>query len=250
MTHSKSLPMISILALAGSLSLGGCASSADPQMARARASVQTARDDQVVQTYAPTALREAEQSLTRAEQAQAEGADDEEVRHLAYVAEQEAAIAQYRALEERSQQQLATADQQMAQELEKLRAKRTDRGLVITLEDVLFEVNGSSLQPGARSELARLAEYLDQNPNSTVLVEGHTDNTGSSAYNMRLSELRADSVRDFLVANGVSPLRIRAVGYGETRPEAPNDNAAGRQQNRRVDIVIQDVAPVVRAKGG
>jgi OOP family OmpA-OmpF porin len=83
-----------------------------------------------------------------------------------------------------------------------------------------------------------------------VVIEGHTDNTGSPDYNLRLSQLRADSVRSFLIANGIAPLRMQAIGFGETRPEAPNDNAAGRQQNRRVEIVIQDVEPIVRASGG
>jgi OOP family OmpA-OmpF porin len=242
----------SMLVVGGSigLALAGCASGPDPQVLRARNAVQTARDDQYVQAYAPTTLREAEQALTRAEQADAEGADQEEVDHLAYLAEQEAAIARLRALEERSQQQLATTDEQIERELEELRAERTDRGVVITIEDVLFEVNRAELRPGAQSDLVRLADFLNQNPNSTVLVEGHTDNSGNAEYNLELSQLRALSVRDFLVANGISPLRVRAISYGETRPEAPNDNVAGRQQNRRVEIVIEEVEPIVRARGG
>src|SRR5918996_572627 len=172
------LSAASVPAIAGPvvLALAGCASGPDPQVAHAQAAVQTARDDQLVETYAPAPLREAEQALTRAEQADAEGEDEQEVDHLAYLAEQEAAIAQYRAIEEHSQQQLATADERMAQELERLHAERTDRGMVIRLEDVLFDVNGADLLPGAQSELQRLADYLRQNPNSTVLIEGHTDN--------------------------------------------------------------------------
>jgi len=242
----------SMLVVGGSIEivLAGCASGQDPQMLRARNAVQTARDDRYVQAYAPTTLREAEQALTRAEQADAQGADQEEVEHLAYLAEQEAAIARLRALEERSQQRLATTDEQIERELEELRAERTDRGVVITIEDVLFEVNGADLRPGAQADLVRLAGFLNQNPNNTVLVEGHTDDSGNAEYNLELSQLRAQSVRDFLVANGVSPLRVRSIGYGETRPEAPNDDVAGRQQNRRVDIVIQEVEPIVRARGG
>jgi outer membrane protein OmpA-like peptidoglycan-associated protein len=241
-----------MLVIGGSMGLvlAGCASGPDPQVLRARNAVQTARDDRYVQAFAPTTLREAEQTLTRAEQADARGGDQEEVDHLAYLAEQEAAIARFRALEERSQQQLATTDEQIERELEQLRAERTDRGVVITVEDVLFEVNGAELRPGAQSDLVRLADFLNQNPNSTLLVEGHTDNSGNAEYNLELSQLRAQSVRDFLVASGVSPLRVRSIGYGETRPEAPNDNAAGRQQNRRVEIVVEEVEPIVRARGG
>jgi OOP family OmpA-OmpF porin len=213
-----------------SLSVAGCASGPDPEVVRAKAAVEEARADQAVPEYAPAALRDAEQALTQAEQGQRQGLDDEEIDHLAYLAEQKAAIAQAQASAERSQDEL----------LQQLRAERTDRGLVITLEDVLFEVNGAELQPGAQTELLRLAEYLKRNPDRKILIEGHTDNTGNSEYNLQLSQLRARSVESFLLGNGVPADRVRAIGYGETRPEAPNDTAGGRQQNRRVEIVILD----------
>jgi outer membrane protein OmpA-like peptidoglycan-associated protein len=130
-----------------------------------------------------------------------------------------------------------------------LRAERTDRGLVVTLEDVLFEVNGAELQPGAQVEMLRLVDYLKRNPDHNILIEGHTDNTGSSEYNLQLSQLRAQSVESYLVASGVPAERIRAVGYGETRPEAPNDTASGRQQNRRVEIVILDAGQSLAGAG-
>jgi OmpA-OmpF porin, OOP family len=232
------------------LALAGCASGPDPQVARAQAAVQAARDDQLVLAYAPARLREAEQALTEAQAAVDEGADEQEVDHLAYLAEQQAAIAQFHALEEQSQQQVAVADEQIDRVLERLRAERTDRGVLITLEDVLFEPKGANLRPGAYNQLLRLAEFLRWKPNGTVLVEGYTDDSGNSEDNLELSQRRAQSVRDFLVASGVAPLRVQAVGYGETRPEAPNDSDAGRQQNRRVEIVLQDVEAIARAPGG
>jgi OmpA-OmpF porin, OOP family len=213
-----------------SVSVTGCVTGPDPDVLRAQAAVQEARADPAVAEYAPVALRDAEQTLAQVEQAQREGWDDEEIDHLAYLAEQEAAIAQAQAIEQRSQEQL----------LQQLRAERTARGLVVTLEDVLFEVNGADPQPGAQVELLRLVEYLERNPDRKILVEGHTDSTGSSEYNLRLSQLRAESVQSFLIGNGLPPDRVRAIGYGETRPEAPNDSATGRQQNRRVEIVILD----------
>ena len=213
-----------------SVGLAGCASGPDPEVVRAQAAVQEARDDQAVAEYAPEALRDAEQALVQAEQGQRQGLDDEEVDHLAYVAEQKAAIAQSQAVEQRSQDEL----------VQQLRAERTSRGMVVTLEDVLFEVNGAALQPGAQTELLRLADYLNRNPDRKTLIEGHTDNTGGSDYNLQLSQLRAQSVESYLVSGGVPADRIRAIGYGETRPEAPNDSATGRQQNRRVEIVILD----------
>jgi OmpA-OmpF porin, OOP family len=218
------------IATLASISVSGCATGPDPEVVRAQAAVQEARDDQAVAEYAPAALRDAEQALAQVEQGQRRGLDDEEIDHLAYLAEQKAVIAQAQAVEQRSQDQL----------LQQLRAERTDRGFVVTLEDVLFEVNGAELQPGAQVELLRLVEYLERNPDRKILIEGHTDNSGSSEYNLQLSELRAQSVESFLVGNGVPADRVGAIGYGETRPEAPNDSATGRQQNRRVEIVILD----------
>jgi OmpA-OmpF porin, OOP family len=213
-----------------SIGVAGCSTGPNPEVLRAQAAVQEAGADPMVAKNAPAALRDAEQALVQVEQAQREGLDDEEVDHLAYLAEQKAGIARAQAVEQSSQGQL----------LEELRARRTARGLVVTLEDVLFEVNGADLQPGAQVELLRLVEYLRRNPDQKVLIEGHTDSTGSSDYNLRLSQLRADSVESYLIGNGLARDRIRAAGYGETRPEAPNDSATGRQQNRRVEIVILD----------
>jgi OmpA-OmpF porin, OOP family len=222
------------------LGVFGCATGPDPQVVRAKAAVQEARDDQAVAEYAPEALRDAEQALVQAEQGQRQGLDDDEIDHLAYVAEQKAAIAKSQAVEQRSQDEL----------VQQLRAERTSRGMVVTLEDVLFEVNGAQLQPGAQTELLHLADYLKRNPDRKIMIEGHTDNTGSSDYNLRLSQLRAQSVESYLLASGVSPDRIRAIGYGETRPEAPNDSATGRQQNRRVEIVILDAGKSFAGVGG
>jgi outer membrane protein OmpA-like peptidoglycan-associated protein len=213
-----------------SIGLFGCATGPDPEVVRAKAAVQEARDDQAVAEYAPEALRDAEQALVQAEQGQRQGLDDDQVDHLAYVAEQKAAIAKSQAVEQRSQDEL----------VQQLRAERTSRGMVVTLEDVLFQVNGAQLQPGAQTELLRLADYLKRNPDRKIMIEGHTDNTGSSEYNLQLSQLRAQSVESYLISSGVAPDRIRSIGYGETRPEAPNDTATGRQQNRRVEIVILD----------
>jgi OOP family OmpA-OmpF porin len=223
-----------------SVVLAGCATGPDPEVARAGAAVQEARDDQAVAEYAPEALRDAEQALVQAEQGQRQGLDDEQVDHLAYVAEQKAAIAKSQAVEQRNQDQL----------LQQLRAERTSRGMVVTLEDVLFEVNGAELQPGAQTELLRLADYLERNPDRKIMIEGHTDNSGSSEYNLQLSQLRAQSVESFLLGSGVPPDRIRAIGYGETRPEAPNDSATGRQQNRRVEIVILNAGESFAGVGG
>ncbi len=105
--------------------------------------------------------------------------------------------------------------------------------------DILFAVDSASLRPDLRSDLRAVARNLIEYPDSTIVVVGHTDNTGSAAYNQALSERRANAVASELIANGVPASRVRAVGRGLTQPIASNDTAAGRAQNRRVDITIR-----------
>ena len=106
-------------------------------------------------------------------------------------------------------------------------------------QDILFDVDSAAVRPALRADLFTLADSLQRYPNSTVTVTGHTDNTGSAAYNQDLSERRARSVVAVLVNAGVEPFRLRPVGAGENRPIASNLDPAGRQQNRRVDITIR-----------
>src|SRR5580704_11872765 len=142
-----------------------------------------------------------------------------------------------------SAQQNAAA-QQRAQELESaladLQAKKTDRGLVITLGDVLFATGRADLKSGARRSLDKLANFLQQYPQRNVQIEGFTDSVGTDDYNVGLSERRADAVRDALTAMGVSRDRIQTRGLGKSNPVAENDSATGRQQNRRVEVIISE----------
>ena len=234
--------------------LAACAGRSSASLEEARNAVAAARADQEVVAQAPESLSEAEQALDRAESAFGAGADQDEVDHLAYVAEQRAGIAQALA-----EERVALADlEQLGEEhealliearereirvleteLAELQADRTDRGLVVTLSDeVLFDVDQSDLKPGGMQRLVRVAEFLRQNPDRDVLVEGHTDSTAPDAYNLALSQRRANAVEDFLITQGVDPTRISATGYGEQQPIATNDTAAGRQANRRVEIVV------------
>ena len=128
---------------------------------------------------------------------------------------------------------------QLRSELEALQAVNTERGMVITLGDVLFSTGKADLQPGAMSTIERLALFMEEYPAKTVLIEGYTDDVGSEAFNLGLSERRAASVKNALLAAGVSSLRISTVGYGEANPVASNLTPEGRQMNRRVEIVIQ-----------
>jgi outer membrane protein OmpA-like peptidoglycan-associated protein len=168
-------------------------------------------------TEAMQANTNAQQSLAIAQQAQSEAA----------LAQQKAAEAQARSA-------------QLEAQLADLSAKKTERGMVITLGEVLFGTDRASLTPDGLRNVQKLATVLQQNPLRTVLVEGFTDSTGAAAYNQELSERRGMSVRDALLQMGISSERIGVRGYGAAYPVASNDTAAGRQQNRRVEILLSD----------
>ena len=154
-------------------------------------------------------------------------------------AQGEATRAQQQAQAATSQAQAATSQvQQLQRELAALQAKQTDRGLVLTLGDVLFETGKADLRPGALRNLYPLVTFLQKYSERRVLIEGHTDSVGSEAYNLELSERRADAVRDFLLQNGVKAAQLTARGYGKASPVASNDTVEGRQQNRRVELII------------
>ena len=152
----------------------------------------------------------------------------------------EVQTAEERARMAREQAQMARQQsEQLESQLSDLKARQTNRGnVMLTMSDVMFETNQASLRPGAMLSLDKLADILKQNPGEKVYIEGHTDNTGNAAYNQQLSTSRANAVRDALVARGIGPDRIIARGLGESFPVASNATPAGRQLNRRVDIVV------------
>ena len=159
-------------------------------------------------------------------------------------AERQAVLTEARTREaDRNAQSARSAEERakaLEQELKDLHGKKTDRGVVVTLGDVLFDTGKATLKPGAYTTIDRLATVLKQDANRKVLIEGHTDNVGTDEYNQGLSERRAASVQAALFERGVEASQISAVGKGETTPVAGNDNPAGRQQNRRVELVFQE----------
>jgi len=159
-------------------------------------------------------------------------------RSRAQAEERTAEAQQSRAQAESAQSQLAQAQQ----ELQDLKAKQTDRGTVVTLGDVLFDTAGATLKPGADLSLDRLAGYLRAHPDTRLRIEGHTDSRGSDEYNDALSQRRADAVARALERRGVPADSLEALGRGKSYPVATNDTPAGRQQNRRVEIVFSDSA--------
>ncbi len=144
----------------------------------------------------------------------------------------------------------ASRADRVRQALTDLRAARTPEGLVITLpEDILFDFDKADIRPDARETLARLAEVIDYYADAPVRIDGHTDNKGTDAYNLDLSQRRAEAVANYLAANsGVAPARMQTRGLGEQQPVAANalpdgsDNPEGRRRNRRVEVVLVGAA--------
>jgi outer membrane protein OmpA-like peptidoglycan-associated protein len=188
----------------------------DRELKAARAGTQRSDPD------ADQARRAAE---TRAREAEAHAREAEQARRQAAVTEQARAAEQAKAAA-------------LANELANLKAQQTGRGLVLTVGDVLFAPGKAEVSSGAQRSIDKLADFLKAYPKRNVLIEGHTDNTGDEGFNIKLSQQRADTVRDQLVEKGVATQRIRTKGYGAKFPVVDNDTPGGRQQNRRVEVVV------------
>jgi outer membrane protein OmpA-like peptidoglycan-associated protein len=240
--------------------------------AEARSKLTQLQSDPNLAGRAPVAVKEADAAVQAAEQPQA---DQELGAYKVYLADRKVEIARAQAetsfaedqraalsaqresgrLDARTREadaaHLAVANsQQLAADLQRridaLQAKPTDRGLVVTLGDVLFDTGNAGLKGGATSNLNKLVAFLNQYPDRTVVIEGYTDSVGSEEYNQGLSERRADSVKAYLAGQGIGAIRLSALGRGESDPVAGNDSAAGRQQNRRVEVIISNPPAALR----
>lgn len=182
---------------------------------------------------ADKARMNAERAKSQAEQAKAD----------ADAARQQAEAAANSARDE------AAKNAALQQQLADLQAKQTERGIVITLSDVLFNVDRAELSAEGMRTAQKVADVLMQEPQSVVLVEGFTDSTGTATHNLELSQRRAESVRSALIGLGVPPGKIGTRGYGEAYPVASNADAGSRQLNRRVEIVLsQNGAPIANRR--
>lgn len=252
MTRTKQDEVVRYIVLsivvAASGAVLGCSPMREPvALENARTVYTQAEKETDIAKYAPVPLRQAEQALQRAERTWKEETNEPEVQHLADLATQRVEIAralaqqkiaqatmeqlnderdklqlQAREREAQSAQQRAAQatarTQQLERELAALKAKQTDRGLVLTLGDVLFATGQATLAPGALRSLYPLVTFLKENPERGVSIEGHTDSVGSESMNQALSQRRAESVLDFLTQNGVSTAKITASGFGEAYP--------------------------------
>jgi outer membrane protein OmpA-like peptidoglycan-associated protein len=166
-----------------------------------------------------------------------------EAKQQATQAQQDAALAQQNL--NQAEQQTAKAQKQVKdiqQQLDELDARQSSRGAVVTLGDLLFDFNQSRINPAALGHLAKLAEFLNNNPERHATIEGHTDNVGAAEFNMRLSQRRADAVQGYLLSQGVALQRMESVGKGAGMPVTNNQDAAARQQNRRVEVIISNTS--------
>jgi outer membrane protein OmpA-like peptidoglycan-associated protein len=138
----------------------------------------------------------------------------------------------------------ALKSEDMQQQIDALEAKATERGIVLTLGDVMFTSGRADLKAGTVTNLDRLVGFLNQNPGRNIEIEGHTDSVGSEDANLGLSQRRADSVKSFLVQQGIDAGRIVSSGKGEHQPVSDNESEGGRQRNRRVEVIIDHPSPV------
>lgn len=260
-----SLPRLVAIGLVSGL-LAACAPTpVVPEGAsQARAELTRLQSDAKLASLAQEALNDAEAAVQLAEQVDAE---PEIGAHRVYIAQRKVDIAEAVA-EARYAEQERTA---LAAELDKARlearereaaaarsdaqlarmeadtarselqnARTTDRGLVLTLGDVLFETGRADLRAGSVADLDQLARFLAKYPDRTVTIEGHTDSVGGEDFNLGLSHRRAESVRSYLLRQGIDTSRVSTQGMGESVPVGSNDTASGRQQNRRVEIIVSN----------
>ena len=253
--------------------IAACASAPQrsEQVEQARAEIQTLSQDPLAQQSAGKDLEAARKSLQDADMALQQKQPPAVVDHYAYLAKRHAEAGEARVSEAHSRQEVArteadrnkilmdsrnreamnaqaqaeAAKAQLAnaqQQLADLQAKQTDRGVVVTLGDVLFDTGQATLKPGASMTLNRLATYLSANPQTKVLIEGHTDSRGGDDYNIGLSERRASAVATELESRGIPAGQVQTLGRGKAYPVASNATPEGRQQNRRVEIVFSDAS--------
>lgn len=244
--------------LALSVGLAACSHQPNVNLENAKTNFSALQTNPEATKVAALETKDASEWLDKAEKAYLNKEDESKVDQLAYLTNQRVEVAKQtialRTAENnlknagaaRNQALLDARDAQI-QQLKGMNAKQTERGTLVTFGDVLFQFGKADLQPNGMRNINTLAEYLLQNPDRKVIVEGYTDSVGSASYNQSLSERRAGSVRMALVRAGVDPARIVAQGYGKEYPVADNSSNSGRAQNRRVEVTIsndnQPVAP-------
>lgn len=253
-------------ALAMTIGLAACSSQPNDNLEQVRGQYAQLQGDARSNRLAALETEDAGKALDRADKAYQSDADKAKVDQLAYLANRRVELAEQtialRTAEQeieqssakRAEARLQSREQQLRRQQEEIRklqqdleAKQTERGTLVTFGDVLFDLNKAELKSSGMQDVRKLADFLNENPDRKVLVEGYTDSTGADGYNQQLSERRAEAVRRALTRAGVDPQRIQTAGYGKQYPVASNDTPSNRAMNRRVEVTIsndnRNVAP-------
>lgn len=222
----------------------GHVAKASAERDRMRLAARTQEADAATQT-ANQAQRDAmasqQQSEAARRQAVAAQRQSADAQRQAMDAQQQAAQSQRQAaVSQQAAADTAQRNLELQAQLRELDARPTDRGMVVTLGDVLFDTGRAELKSGGLRSVERLSAFMKAHPTRTVMVEGHTDSVGGSDMNMSLAGRRADAVRSAMAGMGVGPDRIATQAYGERFPVAGNESSGGRQMNRRVEVVLSD----------
>ena len=237
-------PLLATICLA---MLAACAGNAapDPRIADARRNLEQARGDPNVARYGTAELQQADNSLVAAEGAAHVG-DHPQLDHSLYMAQRQIDVARARADADATHIQTAALAQQLQVQSAQLRDRASappagpPPSNVLTLTDVLFEPGRAVLRPGALNRLRPMVSFLKTHPDASATIEGFTDARGTPERNRELSEARALAGKDAIVGEGVEPSRVAARGMGEEFPIASNDTPFGRQQNRRVEVLLSE----------
>ena len=217
------------------------------QIERERARADTSAAD-AARARADTAAAQQQADVSRMRAGMAR-ADANEATQQAQAAKTQAAEATAQAASANSQAAIATAQAgDLQRQLSDLRAQSTERGMLVTLGDVLFAFGRADILPSAQESMRKLASWLQEHPERSVLIEGFTDSIGSQTANLTLSQRRAEAVASALAGQGIAASRIRAQGYGETHPVADNGTDSNRAMNRRVEVYISNDAQPVRSR--
>lgn len=244
--------------LAASVALAACSTPPNANLEQARSNYTGLQTNPQASKVAALETKEASDYLDKADKAYQDKEDQSKVDQLAYLTNQRVEVAKQtialrnaeanlkNASAQRAQARLDARDAQIKQLQDSLNAKQTDRGTLVTFGDVLFATDRADLKSSGLVNINKLAQFLSENPDRKVIVEGYTDSTGTVNHNQSLSERRAGSVRTALVKMGVDPARIVAQGYGKEYPVAENTSVSGRAMNRRVEVTISnDNQPVI-----
>lgn len=262
-------PILTMIPLAAMLMLSACGSSPKKvdSLESARAAYLSASANEVVVKHAAKELDDARNAIAQGDRVWKKEGKSGMAKHYAYVASKKVGIAKLIAqrneddsrLEsmnlERQRVQLDVRSQEvdrakqealaLQQQLEAMQAQVTARGIVATLNDVLFDIGEATLKSSSTANMDKIASFMRSYPERQAIVEGHTDNMGNDDFNLDLSRERAFSVRTALVGRGINANRITTRNLGESVPVADNNTAQGRQQNRRVEVIFPDVGTQV-----